>query len=79
MSKTVAVIEGDDAAPEAVRPTIELIQKMALPIDWVYPVVGAEAKLRDGTPFPQAARDMIDASDTTFFGSTSGSSGVALM
>lgn len=77
--KTVAVIEGDDAAPEAVRPTIELVSKLGLPIHWTHPVVGETAKEQFGTPFPEEARALIDAADTTFFGSTSGSSGVALM
>jgi isocitrate/isopropylmalate dehydrogenase len=77
--KTVAVIEGDDAAPEAVRPTIELVNKLGLPIQWTHPVVGETAKEQFGTPFPEEARALIDAADTTFFGSTSGSSGVALM
>lgn len=78
-AKTVAVIEGDDASPEAVRPTIQLIQSMGLPIEWTYPVVGEPAKDAYGTPFPDESRELIDAADTTFFGSTSGSSGVALM
>jgi len=78
-TKTVAVIEGDDAAPEAVGPTIELVQSLELPIDWTYPIVGEPAKAQFGTPFPDEARHMIDQADTTFFGSTSGSSGVALM
>ena len=79
MTHTVAVIEGDDAAPEAVRPTIELVQSLGLPISFTYPVVGEPAKAQYGTPFPDAARALIDSADTTFFGSTSGSSGVALM
>jgi len=79
MTHTVAVIEGDDAAPEAVRPTIELVQSLGLPINFTYPVVGEPAKAQYGTPFPDDARELIDAADTTFFGSTSSSSGVALM
>jgi isocitrate/isopropylmalate dehydrogenase len=78
-NKTVAVIEGDDAAPEAVRPTIRLLQAMNLPISWVYPVVGEAAEADCGSAFPDDARAMIDAADTTFFGSTSGSSSRALI
>ena len=77
--KTVAVIEGDDAAPEAVRPTIDLLKRLDLPIEWTYPVVGDDAISTFGSPFPPKARALIDAADTTFFGSTSGSSGVALL
>lgn len=79
MTKTVAVIEGDDAAPEAVAPTIELVRSMNLGIEFTYPVVGDKAIETYGSPLPTAAKALIDAADTTFFGSTSGSSGVALL
>ena len=78
-TKRVAVIEGDDAAPEAVRPTIELIKSLSLPIEWTYPIVGEPAKQEFGHPFPPVSREAIDTADTTFFGSTSGSSGGSLM
>ncbi|MCZ6656248.1 MAG: isocitrate/isopropylmalate family dehydrogenase [Gammaproteobacteria bacterium] len=78
-TKRVAVIEGDDAAPEAVRPTIEVIKSMGLPIEWTYPIVGEPAKQEFGHPFPPVSREAIDNADTTFFGSTSGSSGGSLM
>ena len=50
MSKTVAVIEGDDAAPEAVRPTIELVKSLNLGIEFTYPVVGEDAINASGSP-----------------------------
>ena len=77
-TKTVAVIEGDDAAPEAVRPTIDLLKTLELPIEFVYPIVGEPAREKYGHIFPDEARQMIDLADTTFFGSTSGSSAAAL-
>jgi isocitrate/isopropylmalate dehydrogenase len=76
--RTVAVIEGDDASPEAVVPTIALLEGMGLPLRWVYPLVGDAAKAEGGSPFPAESRALIDAADTTFFGSTSTSSGAAL-
>ena len=78
MIKTIAVIEGDDAAPEAVRPTIELLKSLNIGLEFVYPVVGEEAEKRTGSAFPAAAKQMIDDADTTFFGSTSGNTGGAL-
>lgn len=78
-TKTVAVIEGDDAAPEAVAPTIDLLKSLALDIKFTYPVVGEPAITQFGSPFPDVAKAMIDDADTTFFGSTSGSSGIALL
>ncbi|XOV90527.1 MAG: isocitrate/isopropylmalate family dehydrogenase [Pseudomonadota bacterium] len=78
----IAVIEGDDAAPEAMKPSVELLDTLNLHLDlgldWVYPVVGEQAKLDHGTTFPEEAKKIIDASDTTYFGSTSGSASKAL-
>ena len=35
--KTVVVIPGDDAAPEAVYPTVDLLRKLGLEIDFTFP------------------------------------------
>ena len=66
--KRVVVIEGEDAAPEAVRPTLALVDRLGLPIEWVHPAVDDH----------QATRHAIDASDSTLFGATSGRSMAAL-
>ena len=79
MIKTIAVIEGDDAAPEAMRPVVDLLGSLNIGLEFVYPEVGEAARAKTGNIFPDAARAMIDGADTTFFGSTSGSSGAALM
>jgi len=63
--KRIVVIEGEDAAPEAMRPSVALLEGLGLPIDWLRP------SLAD-------ARSAIDASDATFFGATSGASAAAL-
>ncbi len=78
MTKQVVVIEGEDAAPEAVRPVVALIDALALDIEWQYPVVGEAAIAAGEKPFPDAARQVIDASDATLFGATSGASWNAL-
>ena len=78
MLKTIAVIEGDDAAPEAMRPVVELLDSLNIGLEWTYPEVGEAAELKTGTPFPQEAKALIDGADSTFFGSTSGKTGVAL-
>ena len=62
--KRVVVIEGEDAAPEAMRPTVALVDRLGLPIDWVRPAVEDH----------DATRHAIDASDATLFGATSGRS-----
>ncbi len=76
--KKVVVIPGDDAAPEAIHPAVELISSLDVAIEWLYPEVGEKAIQSSGTAFPDATRAMIDAADTTFFGATSGSSTAAL-
>ncbi len=78
MMKKVVVIEGEDAAPEAVRPTVALIDSLGLDIDWLYPLVGEAAVADGGTPFPDDARQAIDDSDATLFGATNGASWDAL-
>lgn len=77
--KKVVVIEGDDASPEAMRPTIDLLKSLQLPIEWQYPIIGETSQAQGESAFPAVAKAMIDASDTTFFGATSGSSSAALM
>ena len=76
--KRVVVIEGEDAAPEAVRASVELIDRLGLEIDWVHPPVGQRGIDATGSPFPPEARAAIDDSDTTLFGATSGLSAGAL-
>lgn len=74
----MVVIEGEDAAPEAVRPTIALIDRLGLDIEWLHPPVGDAGIAQHGSPFPEEARRAIDASDATLFGATSGKSAPAL-
>jgi len=78
LTKTVVAIPGEDAAPEAFRPTIALLERMNLDLSFVYPPVGRAAIESHGNPFPDEAREAIDASDATLFGATSGPSVGAL-
>jgi isocitrate/isopropylmalate dehydrogenase len=77
-TKRVVVIEGEDAAPEAVRPSVELIDRLGVDIEWIYPPVGRKGIDSAGSPFPPEARSAIDNSDTALFGATSGLSAPAL-
>lgn len=76
--KRVVIIEGEDAAPEAVRPSIAIVESFNLPIDFLRPPVGLPAQERLGITFPEEARRAIDQSNATLFGSTSGPSARAL-
>ncbi|MDZ7686082.1 MAG: isocitrate/isopropylmalate family dehydrogenase [Gammaproteobacteria bacterium] len=78
INKQVVVIEGEDSSPEAMGPAVNLLRAMELPIDFIFPPVGEPAREEFGTTFPDPAREAIDASDATFFGSTSGPSSAAL-
>ncbi len=78
MTKKVVLIPGEDAAPEAFEPTVELMNRLQLDIDWVRPPVGEAGIAAMGNPFPPEAKEAIDASDATFFGSTNGTSGRAM-
>ena len=71
-SKRVVVIEGEDAAPEAVRPTVQLLEQLVPTIEWIHPPVGDAGLEQHGSLFPDASRRAIDASDATLFGATSG-------
>ncbi len=76
--KQVAVIIGEDASPEVMLPTLQLLETMDCGIDFNVLLVGADAREQYGTSFPDAARDAIDAADAAFFGSTNGASATAL-
>jgi len=78
MAKIVAVIPGEDAAPEAMEPSVALLSQMGLDIEWTYPEVGAAATRNCGNSFPERARAEIDRADATLFGATSGASVLAL-
>src|SRR5262245_43381669 len=60
----VVVIEGEDAAPEAVRPTVALLDRLHLDLRWVRPPIDDH----------DATRLAIDDSATTLSGATSGPS-----
>ena len=48
-NKQVCAFLGDDASPEVMQPTIDIIEDMQLGIDFHYPAVGADAKSTTGS------------------------------
>jgi isocitrate/isopropylmalate dehydrogenase len=75
----VCVIGGDDAAPEAMRPTVALLRELAPDIRFVETPDGRGTASRlpsipGGDPFPAEIRAAIDAADCTLFGATGGPS-----
>jgi 3-isopropylmalate dehydrogenase len=77
MSKRVVIIPGDDAAPEAMAPTVEILKGLAPDLAFLEFPTGVEGVERYGSraAFDQALRAAIDQSDTTLFGSTNGTTG----
>ena len=68
-SKKVVVLPGDDAAPETIGATMDVLRALKPDIEYVEFPPG-EQWVRGETAID--ARAAIDASDTTLFGSTSG-------
>jgi isocitrate/isopropylmalate dehydrogenase len=77
MTKRVVIIPGDDAAPEAMTPTVDILKSLNLDIHWTEFPSGEEGIKRYGSrsAFDQALREAIDQSDSTLFGSTNGTTG----
>ena len=76
MKKKVCVIPGDDAMPEAVNPTVEILEKMGMGIEFIKLPGGEEAdRIYGKAPLPKLPDEVkkaIDGSDCTLFGSTAG-------
>lgn len=71
--KTVAVLPGDDAAPEAIYPTLALLRSMELPVEWrLYPDGATLAATMSPAQAEQLVRDAADGCDALLFGATSG-------
>jgi len=77
--KRVVVVEGEDASPEAVRPSLAVVDALGANLEWLHPPIGQAAIDACGSQFPDEAREAIDAADATFFGATSGKSALALL
>ncbi len=71
---TVCVIPGDDAAPEVMRPTVEILRSLAPDIHFVEAACGREAEAHYGYAFPEETRTAIDTADCTLFGASGGPS-----
>ncbi len=74
--KRIAVLPGDDAAPEAVHPTVAVLQAMDLPVEWVILPDGETlAKTTSREERERLIRETADSCDTLLFGATSGKTG----
>ncbi len=76
MTKRVCVVQGEDAAPEVVVPTVKILEGMNLDIEFIWTETGDEAVAKYGTNFPESAKKMLDESDCAIMGSTRNIRGV---
>jgi len=76
MAKRVCVVQGEDAAPEVVVPTVKILEGMNLDIEFIWTETGDEAVAKYDTNFPEAAKKMLDESDCAIMGSTRNIRGV---
>lgn len=68
--KKVCVIQGDDASPEVVIPTVEILEGMKLGIEFLWLTTEEEAIRKYGEGFPPAAKKAVDEAACTLFGAT---------
>ena len=68
----VAVIPGDDAAPEAMAAALRVLEALRLGIEWDRVPPGAELARLDPAERTKHVNERIDAADTVLFGSTNG-------
>ncbi len=73
--KKVCVIKGDDASPEFVIPTVEILEGMGMGIEFLWPLTGEEGIKKYGNAFPSEAKKAVDEADCTLFGSSRGMAG----
>jgi isocitrate/isopropylmalate dehydrogenase len=71
----VAVLPGDDAAPEAVYATLDVLAALNVPVDWDVHPAGEELAALGADSREQLVRDAVDRSATVLFGATSGKTG----
>lgn len=73
MTERVLVLPGDDAAPEAVRPSVALLKMLAPELVWTELPSGEEGTAQYGREgFARLVRQAIEGSQTTLFGAGSG-------
>jgi 3-isopropylmalate dehydrogenase len=70
----VCVIAGDDAAPEVMQPTVEVVHELAPNIELIEANSGRRAVELYGEAFPAETRTAIDDADCTLFGASGGPS-----
>lgn len=71
MAETVCVFDGDGAAPEALRPTVELLESIAPSVTFERPTIDRFVEDLDDGTVPDLLRERIDSADAVLFGAAS--------
>ncbi|HSV42602.1 MAG TPA: isocitrate/isopropylmalate family dehydrogenase, partial [Methanomassiliicoccales archaeon] len=66
--RRVAVIPGDGIGPEVVHATVDILEEMALPIDFIGAEMGHECYRRNGSYLPHETIDLLHNVDCCLFG-----------
>lgn len=75
-AKRIAIIPGDDAAPEAMSPTLALLRQLELPVEYGVLPDGEELEATTSRDERERLiRETVDSCDTVLFGATSGKTG----
>ena len=53
MTSAKSLFQGDDASPEVMDPTLEILRDLNLDLEFIFPLVGAEAIEQTGERFPE--------------------------
>lgn len=72
MSRLVSVFPGEGAAPEVMEPTVDLLERLDLDIEFIYPSVEAHRDTLAENRIPPEIKDAIARSDTVLFGASRG-------
>lgn len=72
MTAQVCVFEGQDAAPEAMEPTVDLLRQLDLDIELVFPPVEDHLDALATGAVPRELTEQIDAADAVLFGAARG-------
>lgn len=71
----VAVVPGDDAAPEAVGAALRVLRALELPIDWLVLPSGDDLVGGSRREAEERIREAVDSTDTALFGASGGKTG----
>ncbi len=68
MTHRICLLPGDGIGPEVIQSARDVLEALALPLQWEYAGIGFGAYERFGTPLPDSTLEQIRAADAALFG-----------